>query len=415
MKEKKIFYGWIVVLGCVCITATVVPMVMSLANVYLLSVTEDMAISRSAFTLVNTITQSMGIIFSPIVAKKLATGDLKKIQTIALIAFVGAYFSFSFATAVWQLYLLAIVLGIAYTSSTLIPVSMMITNWFEEKRGLAMSIAMAGIGLGGFIFSPVLSYLLTTFGWRASYRIMAVLLLAITIPISLFVLKKSPSEMGLQAYGATKKAEQMTHEEKESALTVNQLIRQPVFLMLVFGIFCNGLLNSGSLGQFPPALEEMHGVVVKSSIISLYSLVGIFGKLILGWIDDRFGTVKSAIFGCGFMTLAFILLLNGHQLVMIYLMAFCFGLGTPIGTVSPPLITARIYGRKHYAEVYGIISSISQVGLTLGSLIIASIYDKTGSYQNGWKLLIVLTIITMITWILSMRMPRKKGQLLETE
>ncbi|WP_407855626.1 MFS transporter [Enterococcus hailinensis] len=415
MKEKKIFYGWIVVLGCVCITATVVPMVMSLANVYLLSVTEDMAISRSAFTLVNTITQSMGIIFSPIVAKKLATGDLKKIQTIALIAFVGAYFSFSFATAVWQLYLLAIVLGIAYTSSTLIPVSMMITNWFEEKRGLAMSIAMAGIGLGGFIFSPVLSYLLTTFGWRASYRIMAVLLLAITIPISLFVLKKSPSEMGLQAYGATKKAEQMTHEEKESALTVNQLIRQPVFLMLVFGIFCNGLLNSGSLGQFPPALEEMHGVVVKSSIISLYSLVGIFGKLILGWIDDRFGTVKSAIFGCGFMTLAFILLLNGYQLVMIYLMAFCFGLGTPIGTVSPPLITARIYGRKHYAEVYGIISSISQVGLTLGSLIIASIYDKTGSYQNGWKLLIVLTIITMITWILSMRMPRKKGQLLETE
>lgn len=415
MKEKKIFYGWIVVLGCVCITATVVPMVMSLANVYLLSVTEDMAISRSAFTLVNTITQSMGIIFSPIVAKKLATGDLKKIQTIALIAFVGAYFSFSFATSVWQLYLLAIVLGIAYTSSTLIPVSMMITNWFEEKRGLAMSIAMAGIGLGGFIFSPVLSYLLTTFGWRASYRIMAILLLAITIPISLFVLKKSPSEMGLQAYGATKKAEQTTHEEKESALTVHQLIRQPVFLMLVFGIFCNGLLNSGSLGQFPPALEEMHGVVVKSSIISLYSLVGIFGKLILGWIDDRFGTVKSTIFGCGFMTLAFILLLNGHQLVMIYLMAFCFGLGTPIGTVSPPLITARIYGRKHYAEVYGIISSISQVGLTLGSLIIASIYDKTGSYQNGWKLLIVLTIITMITWILSMRMPRKKGQLLETE
>lgn len=415
MKEKKIFYGWIVVIGCVCITATVVPMVMSLANVYLLSVTEDMAISRSAFTLVNTITQSMGIIFSPIVAKKLATGDLKKIQTIALIAFVGAYFSFSFATAVWQLYLLAIVLGIAYTSSTLIPVSMMITNWFEEKRGLAMSIAMAGIGLGGFIFSPVLSYLLTTFGWRASYRIMAILLLAITIPISLFVLKKSPSEMGLQAYGATKKAEQTTHEEKESALTVHQLIRQPVFLMLVFGIFCNGLLNSGSLGQFPPALEEMHGVVVKSSIISLYSLVGIFGKLILGWIDDRFGTVKSTIFGCGFMTLAFILLLNGHQLVMIYLMAFCFGLGTPIGTVSPPLITARIYGRKHYAEVYGIISSISQVGLTLGSLIIASIYDKTGSYQNGWKLLIVLTIITMITWILSMRMPRKKGQLLETE
>lgn len=415
MKEKKLFYGWKVVFGCVCITATIVPMVMSLANVYLLSVTDDLGISRSAFTLVNTITQSMGIIFSPFVAKKLATGNLKKIQTIALLFFIAAYFSFSFATAAWQLYLLAIVLGIAYTSSTLIPVSMIITNWFEEKRGLAMSIAMAGIGLGGFIFSPVLSYLLANFGWRASYRMIAFLLLIITLPISLFVLKKSPAEMGLKAYGASNLASPTEKTEQKTSLNIQQLIKQPIFLMLVIGIFCNGLLNSGSLGQFPPALEEMHGVVVKSSIISLYSLVGIFGKLILGWIDDRFGTVKSTIFGCGFMTLAFILLLNDHQLVMIYLMAFCFGLGTPIGTVSPPLITARIYGREHYAEVYGIISSITQVGLTLGSLMIATIYDQTGSYQLGWQLLIALTVITMVTWIFSMKMARGKSGVLETK
>mgnify|MGYP004693731765 FL=1 len=248
MGDKKIFYGWKVVIGCVCITATVVPMVMSLANVYLLSVTEDMGISRSAFTLVNTITQSMGIVFSPFVARKLATGNLKRIQTIALLLFIAAYFSFSFATAVWQLYLLAIVLGVAYTSSTLIPVSMIITNWFEEKRGLAMSIAMAGIGLGGFIFSPVLSYLLANFGWRASYRIIAILLLVITIPVSLFVLKKTPAEMGLQAYGASDKSIQAERAESKETLKINQLIKQPIFLMLVIGIFCNGLLNSGSLG-----------------------------------------------------------------------------------------------------------------------------------------------------------------------
>lgn len=407
MEKNKLFYGWIVVFGCVCITATVVPMVMSLANVYLLPVTEEMGISRSAFTLVSTITQSMGIVFSPFIARKLASGNLKKIQTIALLFFIAAYFSFSFATAVWQLYLLAIILGIAYSSSTLIPVSMIITNWFEEKRGLAMSIAMAGIGLGGFIFSPVVSYLLANFGWRASYRIIAGLLLLITIPVSLFVLKKSPAEMGLQAYGASEKSLQVEENVKGETIKIGQLVKQPIFLMLVVGIFCNGLLNSGSLGQFPPALEEMHGVVVKSSVISLYSLVGIFGKLILGWIDDRFGTIRSTIFGCTFMTAAFVLVLNGHQIEMIYLMAICFGLGSPIGTVSPPLITARIYGREHYGEVYGIISSISQVGLTFGSLIIATIYDKTGSYQSGWQLLIALTIITMLSWIFSMNIPKK--------
>jgi MFS family permease len=60
----------------------------------------------------------------------------------------------------------------------------------------------------------------------------------------------------------------------------------------------NGLINTGALGQFPPALEELHGVTVAAIIISLYSVVGVLGKLILGWVNDKFGIIKGILFGC---------------------------------------------------------------------------------------------------------------------
>lgn len=419
MKNKgQLFYGWKIVFGSVLVTSLVVPLVMSLANVYLISITKEMAISRSAFTLTSTITQGMGIFLSPFVAKKLALGNLRKIQTIGLVVFCISYATFSLAQSVWHFYIIALFLGASFLCAGVIPISMMITNWFHEKRGLAMSIAMTGIGFGGFIYSPLISYLLETFGWRMTYRIMALLVILITLPISLFIFKKKPEDIGLMPYGFE---ESQTTEkipiqnQNEGMLTKSQLFKQSFFWVLLIGMLTNGLINSGALGQFPPALEELHGVVIKSTIISLYSLVGVFGKLILGWLNDRFGTISSTIFGCTFFALSFLLLLNGENINFIYLMAIFFGLGTPIGTVSPPLITSEIYGAKNYAQVFGITNSVMQTGLTFGSLIIAKIYDKTGSYNSGWLLLFTLTIVTMASWLLAIILAKKNQSFIQND
>lgn len=412
-NEGKIFYGWKIVFGSVLVTSLVVPLVMSLANVYLIPITKEMTISRSAFTLTSTITQGMGIFLSPLIAKKLALGNLKKIQTVGLIIFSISYATLSFAQSVWHFYIIAIFLGTSFLCAGVIPVSMMITNWFHEKRGLAMSIAMTGIGVGGFLYSPVISYLLEVFGWRVTYRIMALLVALITIPTSLFIFKKRPEDIGLLPYGYEKDIKNENDTSKNQniqVLTKNQLFGQPFFWILLVGMLTNGLINSGALGQFPPALEELHGVVIKSTIISLYSLVGVFGKLILGWLNDRFGIISSSIFGCTFFALSFLLLLNGENINFVYLMAIFFGLGTPIGTVSPPLITSEIYGSKNYAQVFGITNSVMQIGLTFGSLMVAKIYDKTGSYKFGWILLFVLTILTMISWLSAVVLARKNKE-----
>ncbi len=179
MEKKKIFYGWYIVFGCLIITCTMVPPIMALSNKFLIQVTGDLGISRSAFTLANTILQGLGIFISPIVSSRLAKGNMRRIQCISIVGFVLSYASYSLAQNAAHLYISSFFTGIFFLNAALIPVSMMITNWFVKKRGLAMSIAMAGIGVGGTIFSPIITTLLEYYGWRHTYQIMALIILVL--------------------------------------------------------------------------------------------------------------------------------------------------------------------------------------------------------------------------------------------
>lgn len=409
MEKKKIFYGWWIVLGCILITSTMVPLIMSLSNKFLIQVTTEMGISRSSFTLSNTILQGLGIFISPIVAKKLANGNMKKIQSISILGFALCYAGYSFAQNVFHLYILSFFVGIFYLNATLIPVSMMVTNWFVKKRGLAMSLAMAGIGVGGFVFSPVVTHFLNEYGWRTTYQFMALIVLVVALPTALFILRKKPEDMNLKPYGADE--DQKSSSKQSSApllsLSVSQSKLKLFFWIMLIGMFANGLINSGSLGQFPPAIEEMHGTALQATIISMYSLIGIFGKLLLGWINDKFGIVACSSVGCITFALAFVCMLMGSNANMLYIMAFSFGMGNAIGTVLPPLVTSSIFGADKYPEAYGIVNSATQIGLSVGSLFVASIYDVAGSYRIAWIILFVLSIVTLFSWVSSYIMSKK--------
>ena len=411
MTNKKLFYGWVVVAGCILITMTMVPPVMALSGKYLLYVTTDLNISRSAFTLANTVLQSLGIFLSPLVSKRLAEGNLRRIQTLSVLGYCASYFSYSLATRPLHLYISAFALGIFYLNATLIPVSMVVTNWFSKHRGLAMSLAMAGIGVGGTVFSPLLTFLLENYGWRSAYRMMSLVILGLALPAALFLIRKKPEDMGLRPLGADDgPAGGQNKAKPDTGLQIpfEQARLRPFFWLLLAGMLTNGLINAGALGHFPPAIQESHGAVIQATVISLYSSISIGGKLLLGWINDRFGVVVSTAYACVLFGLSFVFLLfPGQSAVPLYTMALVFGLGNAIGTVTPPLITAQVFGKEQYSRAYGVANSFSQVGLSLGSLAVASVYDAAGSYRPAWFLLLALTGVTLACWVGSVVLARR--------
>ncbi len=402
-KNKKIFYGWWIVIGSLLVTGTVVPSVMAMSNKFLISITKDMGISKSAFTLSNSLLHAMGIFFSPFIAKRLAKGNMKKIQTISVLLFVLVFASYSLAKKPIHFYISSVVLGICYLHTSLIPIGMMITNWFDKKRGLAMSIAMSGIGIGGFIFSPLITSWISNYGWRTTYLIYAVVIAAIALPVSLFIFIRSPEDIGLKPYGQNIEEKNKIKDTSNIrlSLTMKETLTKPFFIMLIIATLANGLINMGALGQFPPALEELHGPIIQATIISLYSILGMFGKLLLGWINDKFGIIQSIVFGCIAFGLTFLFMLFSQNVYMAYIAAIFLGIGMGVGNVIPPLVTSAIVGADKYSEAYGYVNSAIQIGLSFGSLLVASIFDKTGSYRTAWIIMIGLTAVTMFGWIIS--------------
>ena len=105
--------------------------------------------------------------------------------------------------------------------------------------------------------------------------------------------------------------------------------------------------------------------------------------------------------------LAFVFMLLGQNVNMLYAMAVVFGLGNAIGTVVPPLVTAEIFGNEKYGEAYGMVNSATQVGLSLGSLMVASLYDLNGSHTTAWIILLGLTGVTLLGWLGSYVLSKK--------
>ncbi len=418
MEKKKIFYGWWIVIACVFITATAVPPVAALNSVFTIPITESLNITRTVFSLRALITSIVGILLAPMVGKIMKKYGMRKVHSIALLGLALSLAANVFVYNVAMFYIVSFLMGVFFIFAVLIPVSIVFNNWFIEKRGLAMSIAMAGIGIGGFVLTPALSKLLSSYDWRISYLFFAAMILVFAFPAACFILKESPEKMGLHPLGSEnlKKQSEATDQAqstdaviqtKKVNLTFSEASKKQFFIFLLVGALFAGLATMGSLGQMSPAATQEYGPSVQAAMVMIFSIVGIFGKLLLGWIDDRFGITTSTLYGTIMFCLAFICFLVASSPVFIYIAAVFYGLGNAISSVSPPLVTASIFNKNDYPTAYGWVSSAMGVGNATGGLITSVIYDQTQSYTPVWITLIIMTICMFIFWSGAIRMSKK--------
>ena len=393
--KKGFFYGWLVLLACVLIMALGYAPLVSCASLFTKPVTEDLGFTRSSYALVSTIASLMMAFMSPFVGKIMSKPYMHKALVVCMLGNCLAYCCYSFARTLPQFYITAACLGFFECGSTMIPVSVLVTNWFKKKRGLIMSIAMVGSSVGGTILSPMIGNLIASHGWRFTYRAVGITRLIILVPLVLLVIRRTPADMGLKAYGADESGEtgKVKRMEKEWNVSLRELKSLPMFWIFVLGCFLI-TATSAVITQIPASIMDAgYATTTAASIASLYLFVAIPGKLILGHIFDRYGVKAGVLFGNTMFFLSVIALIFIKREPVLYLMAFLFGFGTCIGTVSIPVITSGIFGTKHYAEIYGFLSLFPSIGYAMGGPLIASSYDISGSYNAAWIIVAVLAVV----------------------
>ena len=243
--------------------------------------------------------------------------------------------------------------------------SLFLPNWFVRRRGLAMGLAFAGVGVGSITLLPWLQLLIESAGWRAACVAMGLLILVVLAPINL-LLRKRPQDVGLQPDGDAAPASDAPGRPASNVVdaawaavdwTLSRAIRTARFWWIAFGYSC-GLYAwyAVQVHQTKYLIEIGFSPIVAAWALGLVSLVGIPGQIALGHISDRIGREwvwTASSLGFVVCYLALILLRQSPSEPLLYVMiaaqgALGYGLTSIFGA-----IVAEIFEGKHYGSIFG--------------------------------------------------------------
>ena len=328
MGKSKMFYGWWIVIGSAILLAVLGPAAVAVANIYQTPIVTQYGITNSQFAISNSLVLGVGVFLSPIVSKQLSGNYFKRYYIISLIIYAVAYVGYGLTTDRMVFYFLSLFVGFGSLSTTIIPVTILISHWFKDKRGLALSLAFSGLGIGGIVFSQLVTFLINTYNYQVAYMIYGSLMLIIGLPVILFIIKVKPEEMGLTPYGK----EDSVYDKSDKQFDSDDMnprssksILSGSFVLLLIGAVLVGVVNNSGFGQFPPVLANLHGEATAAQIISVYSGIGIIGKILLGHINDRYGAIKSTVYSTTLLALAYFAMLFSQNIVIAFVMAILFG------------------------------------------------------------------------------------------
>ena len=383
--RKGLFYGWWIVVACTLIMATFFTLLLSCISLFVVPVTEDLGISRSAFSTFSTILSILGMILSPVAGKICATKNTRVIMSASLLLGVAGYTCLSFVNNVVLLYVLAVIIGFGSAFSTTVPIAIILTRWFVTDRGKAMSITFAGSSVGAMILSPVISKVIAGMGWRMAFRILGLGMLVILVPLVFFIIRTRPEDKGLTPLGAEEAAAAQSNTAaatEAEGIPLRELQKKPVFWVYVVAIFIM-LLTMGAMYHMAAHVSLIVDPAAAAEFVSLFSFIAIFGKLLMGAVFDK--SLKGGILlGTVCMALCFVFLLIAKSFALLIVVALFYGIGSAHATIFPPTLTSRLFGTKYYGEIFGFVNAFASLSMAVNGLVMAATFDATGTYTLAW-------------------------------
>ncbi|WP_243119932.1 MFS transporter [Pelotomaculum propionicicum] len=344
------------------------------------------------------------VTFGTLVASLLFGSVFSKKNTRTVVLIFGIVMSAAFAGMYFPknligLYVLAFIGGIGTVGVGFVSMPVLITKWFDSKRSTALSIGSIGSSLAGLALVPLFTYTLyppLALGSGNSFLIWGAVIFA-TVLISFLVIRDKPENINLKAYGHNSGDPQPeikgSAANRDIGFSSKDIFRMPEFYGVAVVVFILGLSLPGLLVQIVSHLLLVgYSKVVAASIVSLYCMCTIFGKLIMGITVDKIGIAKTSALTMAIWGLAIICLyFAGAHVIFIYLFGVLTGLGTPVASIAPPIWTSSMFGLKHYASNYSKIFFCFTIGLVVGPVMVGALKDMTGSFH--FPILVVAVLV----------------------
>jgi MFS family permease len=383
MGQPRLFYGWVVVGVSALITCVGMGALFSL-GVFLKPIEEAMGWSRtgiSTIALLNWTFMGVGSLLWG------ALSDRYGGRVVALIGGtllgLGLLLS-SQVTALWQLHVtFGVMVGLA-AGAFYAPLTATATRWFTAKRGLAVALVSAGIGVGVLVVSPLVRWIISISDWRIAMIVLGDLAWLVVIPAALLIREQT---------AAIDKAAPLAKPVGPD-LSAAEVVRSPQFWAIAVTHFGCCAAHSGPIFHMVThAIDQGVAGMTAATVLSVSGLSSVVGRIATGLLADRFGAKRTLIVGLALQAVMVSLYLLARDAGSFYGLALFFG--ATYGGVMPlyALLTRDYFGDKVMGTAYGGVFLISTLGMGLGSFAGGWLYDQFGSYV--WMFVTSATIGVM--------------------
>jgi len=283
--------------------------------------------------------------------------------------------------ALWMFYLFYVFSALGYVGAGPLRNQVLLTRWFDKSRGRAMGFAYLGIGIGGALVPLLSVWLVQNFGWHAALRVLGVLIIAIAFPMAYFV-KESPEAI------AEKKA-------VGPPTPIGSAFKSYEFYLLAIGSMC----SIGAVGgtnqhlKLFLSLDQHYAQGEAARVASLVLAFSLVGRLLMGWLADRYAKKYVMLLIYLLIALSIPLLFFASSPGVIYVFAIIFGIGLGGDYMIIPLMAAELFGVKVMGRLMGVVLTADGVAEALAPMLVGKLRDNTLSYAVGFIVLVGLALI----------------------
>jgi len=393
---NSFLYGWwIVFVAAVGLSMGYGPIVTFTFGVFFKLLNQEFGWSRGDISQAFSISLFVMSLVFPFVGRLVDRFGARKVIIPSILLFGLGLMSLSLLSAnIWQLYAVYILLGLVGGGTAPVPYSNVLLHWFDKRRGLALGVAMVGLGLGAFVMPSLAQMLIVSQGWRQAYLVFGLMVMVITIPIVGLFFKETPEMVGLRPDGDVINPNHPNASEQKIGLSAQEARQTHTFWILVGAFFLMSASVHGCLIHLVPLLTD-RGISpqLAAGATSLFGAALLFGRVGAGYLLDHFFASSVALcFFCG-TALGLLLLWSGVTGTAAFIAAFLVGLGMGAEGDIIAYLIGRYFGLRAFGEIYGYAFGAFTLGGVSGPLLMGRGFDATGSYSLGLGVFVVVTLI----------------------
>ena len=356
--------------------------------------------SRAEMSFALTVTNITVVFGAPALGYLVDRGGVRKVLLPSVILMGLAVASMSLLQGnIWHFYGIFFAITVLGLGTLPLSYSRVVIGWFEQRRGLALGIALAGFGVGAALVPEISRTMIDLYGWRSAYYLFAAAIFLISLPLTLFVLKEAPTAVVSVADSTPVSG---------LGMSAGQAAKTGSYWLVLLSFFLVGIGITSVLSHMVPMLMDRGmSLTAAARCMSTLAVALIFGRIFAGFLMDHFFapyvTAGFIIFG---LAAGVILLALGAVGPWAFLAAALVGLATGSEISEIAYIIGRYFGQLSFGQIYGIMFAGFQLGSAISAPMMGYYHDTVGDYVGA--LWLVAGLVTLSAILIALLPPYPK-------